>query len=96
MKKSRDRRIAVLEIADSVWLRLFIPWSRWAACTKGLPTDAKVFRVVRDEFRGIWRVAVWSSSFEPVPEGCEPPVLPAVAFTTHTCDAPGPKELPSG
>lgn len=96
LKRLTERRVGILEMTDSVWVKLFVPWPTWAACTRGLPPDAKVLGVMHDELRRVWRVGVESSKFDPVPEGCEPPVLLAVEFSSHTCDAPGPKELTEG
>jgi len=84
------RRIAVLEMADSAWVRLCTPWKQWGACTVGLPNDAEVVQTKRDDMRGIWRVAIRSAEFDEVPEFQEPPVLPDALFSSHMCDAPGP------
>lgn len=77
-----ERRLAVLEIPNSAFIKLFTPSEEWIHCVLGLPADAKLLWVNHDDLRGVWQVGTESADYAIVLEGCVPPTLPPPMFAT--------------
>jgi hypothetical protein len=79
MTKWYERRIKLLKVSPTDVLDLFQTW-RWAdhinvRILEGLPADARVITAHLQELPLSFVLEVWHPSFEPVPEGQEPPFL---------------------
>lgn len=70
------RRIAVLRVPASLVIAFLQPGRTFYVEETPVPEGAKIVGDKFDILRGVWRFLIEHESFDPVPEGVEPPELP--------------------
>jgi hypothetical protein len=80
-----ERRYAILEITAAILPQLLKPTPSGVAYRvdqNAIPEDAEVMAVDYDQILQVWRIALTSESFAPVPPGVTGPTLDSPTVTT--------------